>query len=270
MVQIETGTIKTKYGNIAFTKLGEGKRIFLLHAAGHTRKDFLSIQESFARYGEVWTIDWPGHGESTWDDPRPISSVFFPSILSEVLEMTQTEEVLLLGNSVGGYAALQLAIDQPGKVTGLILVDSAGISQLDPFSKLFIGLKSKSWFTHLVWNLFPRFYTKIRNEDTKRILDDITKQRSNPQAIQTNAMIWKSFLDSKVNLSEKLSSLKIPVQLVWGKYDPVIPVSIGKKFRKSIQDSDLQILPTGHLPFAEDPRSFWKSIEPFFLKIISP
>ncbi|MCZ8343067.1 MAG: alpha/beta hydrolase [Leptospira sp.] len=267
MIKQETGTIKTKFGTIVYSKLGVGKRIFLLHAAGHDRKDFLSIQVSFAKYGEVWTFDWPGHGESTWEYPEPISSVFFPQILTEILEKTRTEEVLLLGNSIGGYAAIQVALDQPSKVTGLILVDSAGISQLDLFSKFFIKLKSEAWFTYLFWNLFPKFYLKKRNGDTKRILEEIAKQRSNSNSIQTNALIWKSFLDPRLNLSARLSSLKIPVLLVWGKYDPVIPVSLGYQFQYSIHNSELQILPTGHLPFAEEPKLFLKTVETFFAKI---
>ncbi len=253
---VPTGYFESSFGRIAFYIEGKGPKLILLHAAGHDHHDFDSIMPTLTNKYEVIRIDWPGHGKSIWTSEKEISAIYFPILLKEFLDKKAPEGSTLMGNSIGGFAALKLSLDHPHLVKGLILIDTGGMNELDFFSKSFIKLKSSPWFTSLVWNLFPRFYIKIENTHTIQILNRVKKSKFAPQAIETNALLWKSFLDEKYNLRDSVSHIQKPTLILWGKDDPVIYPKFGKDLNERISNSELVLLETGHIPFAEDPERF--------------
>lgn len=253
---VETEFFESSFGKVAYRSEGKGSKLILLHAAGHDHQDFDAITPALTEKYEVIRMDWPGHGKSKWTYHEKISAIFFPTLLKEFLEKFAPEGSILLGNSIGGYAALQLTLDQPDLVKGLILVDTGGMNELDFSSKTFIKLKSYPWFTSLIWNLFPKFYTKKENDHTIQILNRIKQAKFTPQTIETNACLWKSFLDEKYNLRNLVSQIEKPTLILWGRKDPVIYPKFGKDLRERISNSEFKVLDTGHLPFAEDPEKF--------------
>jgi pimeloyl-ACP methyl ester carboxylesterase len=261
-----TDYFESSFGKIAYYTKGKGPKIVLLHAAGHDHQDFDAILPSLIYKYEVIRMDWPGHGKSIWSSPKEISAIYFPILLKEFLDKKAPEGCVLIGNSIGGYAALKLTLDHPHLARALILVDTGGMNELDFSSRTFIKLKSYSWFTSLIWNLFPKFYTKIENEHTIQILNRIKNAKLNSQAVETNASLWKSFLDEKYNLRNLVSKVDKPTLILWGKNDPVIYPKFGKDLHERITNSELALLDTGHLPFAEEPEKFLQILFGFLSK----
>jgi pimeloyl-ACP methyl ester carboxylesterase len=120
--------------------------------------------------------------------------------------------------------------------------------------------------TGALWNLFPSYYLKARNEYIKGILENIKKNKSE-NSISVNATIWRSFVSSDHDIHERAKNIQAPILLVWDKNDPVVPLEIGKKAEKIIPNSKLMILETGHIPFAEDPEGFLQILLPFLEKV---
>lgn len=251
-----TGYFESSFGKIAYYSKGSGPKLILLHAAGHDHRDFDAILPALISRYEVILLDWPGHGKSIWTAEEEISAVYFPILLKEFLEKKAPEGSILLGNSIGGYASLKLALENPKLVRGLILVDTGGMNELDFSSKAFIKLKSYSWFTSTIWNLFPKFYTKVENEHTKEIFERIKEAKYQPKAVETNVSLWKSFLDERYNLRNLVSNISQPTLILWGKHDPVIYPRFGMDLHTQILKSEFVLLDTGHIPFAEDPEKF--------------
>jgi pimeloyl-ACP methyl ester carboxylesterase len=265
-IDLPTGYFQTSYGRIAYYIQGKGTNLVLLHAAGHDHKDFDAILPELIKRYRVISIDWPGHGNSIWTNEKEISATAFPALLKKFLEGKEIKNSIILGNSVGGYSALQLAIDNPKLVKALILVDTGGMNDLDLFSKAFITLKSYRWFTYFIWNKFPSYYMKVENEYTQLILHRIQKLKENKLAIQTNSSIWKSFLDENYNLRGLVSKIKQPTLIIWGSKDPVIHPRFGIELQDLIKNSELKTMEVGHLPFAENPDEFMNLLTDFLIQ----
>lgn len=263
------GYFESKIGRIAYWIEGKGNTILLLHSAGHDHKDFDSIREELSKNYRVVSIDWPGHGHS----PNPnimenASAVKYAEVLPDFVKQLAPEGVVVIGNSIGGFAGMKLALEKPSLVKGLILVDTGGMNEPDWKTRLFVGLKGKPWFTGLVWNLFPNHYIKIENKYTRAILERIRSRKVIEGSVEVNASIWRSFLEEGHDLRESAKNIKVPTLIVWGEFDPVILPEIGKDLREKIQGSNLVLLKTGHVPFAEDPKSFLKFALPFIRSVL--
>ena len=66
---------------------------------------------------------------------------------------------------------------------------------------------------------------------------------------------------------ERAAAISQPTLLVWGRDDPVIPVRLGALAARTLQRAKLVVLPTGHVPFAEDPDAFLLEVEPFLAQV---
>lgn len=259
-----SGYFSSRFGKVAYWVEGKGKPIFLLHSAGHDHYDFDSILPSLSKKYKVISLDWPGHGIS--QNPEPLTSasaVEYAGILPEIVKELAPEGGIFIGNSLGGFASMNLALIKPEFVKGLVIVDSGGLNDPDWVTRSFSTLKSKVWFTSLVWNFFPNQYIKIRNEYTEAILERIKERKNIEGAKEVNAAIWKSFLDERHDLREKVSNIQAPTLIVWGEYDPVIDPKLASRLHEKIKGSKLSLLKTGHVPFAENPREFLRVALPF-------
>ncbi|TGK00339.1 alpha/beta hydrolase [Leptospira langatensis] len=263
-----TGFFPSKLGKIAYWIEGKGKPIILLHSAGHDHQDFDSVLPELSAKYKVISIDWPGHGMSP--NPEPSSSasaVEYAQIIPDLVKDLAPEGAVLIGNSIGGFASLNLALQRPELVKGLILVDSGGMNEPNWVARNFSALKGKVWFTGLVWNFFPNQYIKIKNRHTQSILSRIKERENIEGAKEVNAAIWKSFLDERHDLRAKVDRIKAPTLIVWGEFDPVIEAKIATQLHEKIQGSQIALLKTGHVPFAEDPKAFLQVTLPFLQTI---
>nr|WP_207765527.1 alpha/beta hydrolase [Leptospira kmetyi] len=266
-----TGFIPTRMGRIAYWIQGKGDNtLMLLHSAGpgHEHRDFEAIVPTLAESNRVISIDWPGHGKS--ESPTPFesaSAVEFAHVLPEVMEKLAPQGAVLVGNSLGGFASMNLALEKPNLVKGLILVDTGGLNDPDFKSRIFVKLMSTLWFTGATWNSFPNYYIKVENDYTKSIFHRIEEKKSVEGSKNIRAAIWKSFGDERHDLREKVSKISAPTLIVWGENDPVIVPELGTRLHEKIKGSKLVFLKTGHVPFAEDPKGFLAATIPFLKSI---
>ena len=75
-------------------------------------------------------VDWPDHGNSS-ADPQPPSAARYEALLAGLLDDLGIDDAVLIGNSIGGAAALRYAASHPGRVRGLVLANPGGLDPED-------------------------------------------------------------------------------------------------------------------------------------------
>ena len=255
-------TFYTRAGAVVADARGEGPPLLLLPANGHDARDFDAVRPALCRRFRTIALDWPAMGRSPSPErPHELTA----SVMADALEdVTATlGPSLLIGHSLGGFAAARLAIRHPERVRGLVLVDSGGFVPLDARVRVFCALKGMTAVTRALEARFARFHTKLRNEHTAAMLDRIERARLRPGYAEAVAGVWRSFARAESSLLGELHALRAPTCIVWGARDPVLPARLGRALHARLPGSSLWVMSTGHSPFVEAPETFLDEVLPF-------
>jgi pimeloyl-ACP methyl ester carboxylesterase len=194
--------------------------------------------------------------------------MLFAETLAELVSELDLEDAILIGNSVGGYAALRLALDDPKRVAALVLVDTGGFTRHNIVTRAFTALKGRESVTRLIGPRFTRTYLRRRNALVDAMIARADDARLVPSRVAVDAAVWRSFLRPEHDLRERVSGLAVPTLLVWGKRDPVLPASRdGREARRRLPHARWALLDTGHAVFAEDPEGFLAAVLPFLAEL---
>ena len=242
---------------------GSGPSLLLLHANGGDRRDFAAVIPGLVASGWcVTTLDWQGHGQSPCSEPE--TAIGFGELLTHTLDDLGGEHVLL-GNSVGGFAALYAAAHRPQRVAGLVLVSPGG------FSPHWIGttLACRAFGSHMlspaVYRNLPRLYLRDRNAGVTAAIERAEQASRSPQRVAVYASLWRSFTDPNHDARTLAAAVRCPTLLAWGTHDPVLPWQLdGRRARAALPDAQTVTFPgAGHQPFIERPDEFLASTTPF-------
>jgi pimeloyl-ACP methyl ester carboxylesterase len=256
-------TVEIENRSLYYLDQGTGQAIVLLHANPGDSRDFNGIIPTLSKNHRVIALDWCGYGQSAPITPPTASSaMYFYQVLIKFLDKIELPAAIFLGNSIGGYAASCLAIKQPNRVKGLILVAPGGFTQHNLFTRLFCRLQASP--LAIPPGIMASLYLNSRNEIVKEMLRRAKNEQSLPIAKVINRSVWSSFLNPEHNLIDDAKHITQPTLLFFGKRDPLIPVSKdGRVAATTISQAKFYALNTGHAPFAEDPVEFLQIIIPF-------
>lgn len=258
-------TIDTRMGALAVEITGRGTPFVLLHSGGHDRRDFDAIVPALAQRFRVVAIDLLGHGDSSVPDPASrMSARAICEAVEDAVVALALPPALVLGNSVGGMAALHLASRRPERVRGLVLVSPSGLVEQTALVRAFCWLQGRPWVRRMTGMVFARSYLKKRNEHTAALLARMERRRADPRFIAMEAALWRSFGTPESDLASCATAIRCPTTLVWGRHDPVIRARVeGVRARRLLPRAEWRELDAGHVPFVEDPTAFLAAIEPF-------
>jgi pimeloyl-ACP methyl ester carboxylesterase len=251
-----TVVMTTRYiDGVAIHSLGTGSPVVLLHANGGDHHDFDAVSEELGRHATVHSIDWPGHGDS--DAVPDPSACVFADLLPELLEQLDDGPFVLVGNSVGGFAALRAAARRPDLVRGLVLVNAGGFTPRLPTTFLACRLFGWKRVAPIAMRLLPRLYLR-RNTDAvaevRRRMDIASRV---PDRVRAFASIWRSFTAGDHDARPDAAHCSVPTVLVWGTRDPILPWPIdGRRARKALPNAQLIKFPCGHQSHVEMPEAF--------------
>ena len=170
---------------------------------------------------------------------------------------------MVLGNSVGGFAAGRLAIRRPELVKGLVLVDAGGFGGRPLYVRAFCALMAKPGFLRRIYPAFSARYMRARTAADRRVRDvGIATTRADP-GLRTVAELWASFASPEHDLRAEAALISAPTLVVWGKRDPVIPLRLGRRAVAAISGAELLVLDTGHAPQVSDPEAVAERLIPF-------
>jgi pimeloyl-ACP methyl ester carboxylesterase len=246
-----------------------GALVLLLHGGG-TDSSSLSwglLLPELAQAHTVIAPDWPGYGQSE-RSPRPYyTQEYYLDFLESFLDVLRIERLNLAGNSMGGGLALGFALRHPERVERLALLDSYGLAEHAPYHFLSYLFVRVGWLNRLTWALVRRSRSlagySLRSifHDPKRIAPELVDQvyaeirRPYPgrafEAIQRSELLPGRL---RTVYMPRLGELRLPVLLVHGEFDPLVPLQAARQAQARLPDARLEVIPgCGHWPQRERP-----------------
>lgn len=250
--------------------------MLLLHGIGDSSTCWVGLIPELARTHRVIAPDLLGHGCS--DTPRGDYSIpAHANDLRDLLAALHIRRVVVVGHSLGGGLAMQLAYQFPHLIERMVLVAPGGVNRdvhrllrlmaLPGSDELLALVQVPAVRAALCWGgrLFAgRCRTDAQFFDITRALDALTGPGHRRAFVRTlrSAVDWQGQMMSMLHRHQLPDGM--PVLLVCGDRDPVIPVTHAELARKAIPDSRLEIFPgAGHFPFRTDPARFLAVVRDF-------
>lgn len=210
---------------IRYLTMGDAdKHTMLIHGFGGELDRWLFTQQPMAAYSTSTALDLPGHGQSGKAiSDGSISTM--ANVVAKLIDHIGAGKAHLVGHSLGGAIALKAAIDHPDKVSGISLIASAGLGDEINHEYIdgFINAESRRDVKPLLQQLVGD--PKLVN---RTLIDDVLKFKRIDGVTEALTTIASAFIaDGKQtdNMRNQLSSLSIPVQVIWGSVDKIIPVA---------------------------------------------
>jgi pimeloyl-ACP methyl ester carboxylesterase len=262
------GHVETAHGSIFVSEQGSGPPLLLLPANPGTHRDWDAVAAQLARDHRVISLDWPGFGKSSAPSPpSSASAMLFAEVARDVVHGMDLRGLTVIGNSVGGYSAVRLALSDPDRVASLVLVNSGGFTERTAVARAFTWLKGHEWVTGLIATAFARAYLRVHNEHARAVLERTEEGRKNPVSVAVDAAVWRSFGQASHDLRHSARALRVPVLIAWGDRDPVVSIGRdGAAAHRAIAGSEFVSFHTGHMPFVEAPDEFVRVVRAFLAK----
>ena len=252
----------------AGAKQAQRPPLLLVHGFGastdHWRKNIWALQADF----EVWAIDLLGFGRSAKPELAYSGELWRDQLQDFIREVIGTE-VVLAGNSLGGYISLCVAAEYPESVLGVILLNSAGpfsdggmtSKKPNPLQSLVRSILLQPWASYWLFQ-YMRQRGNIRktlekvyldkSAVTEELVEDIYRPSCDTGAAQVFASVFKTPQGKTVD--KLLQEIKCPLLLLWGEADPWMnSQERGAKFREYYANLTEYYLQAGHCPHDEIP-----------------
>jgi pimeloyl-ACP methyl ester carboxylesterase len=250
-------------GRLHLRDCGEGPAVMLLHANPGDSRDFDAVVPVLSQSHRVLAVDWPGYGLSEMPQrPHEVDALFFYQVLQQLVELIDLPPMCLVGNSLGGYAATRLAVTDPHRVAGLILVSPGGFTRHNAVTRAFCRWQGSRWaMSPARW---ASIYLKRNTDTTRAMKQRAAKEQSSSAQKALNRSLWRSFADDSADLSGLAQGVSAPALLLFGRHDPAIPAHRdGRVAAASMPHAQSHVLDCGHAAFAEAPHVFLSKVQPF-------
>jgi pimeloyl-ACP methyl ester carboxylesterase len=244
---------------------GELEPIVFVHGLGGQWQNWLENIPRAALERRVIAMDLPGFGCT----PTPRDRITIPGYgrcVDAVCEKLSLGRVDMVGNSMGGYIAAEVAIQFPERIDQLILVSAAGITSADIARRpIFVAgriataivsygaarhrqIASRPVSRHMALALVARYPSLLKAD---LAYEGFFKGAGKPGFDDAlRACVEYDFRD-------RLPEIRQPTLIVWGEKDSIIPVKDANEFERLIPDSRKVVMKeTGHIPMAERPATF--------------
>ncbi|WP_242453627.1 alpha/beta hydrolase [Mycolicibacterium sp. P9-64] len=251
------------HATVSYTDDGSGPPVLLLHAALHDRTDYTSVHGALGAGRRVIALDWPGHGESPSADDEPLGAVELGDLAVEFADRLDLSNVVVVGNSIGGYAACRLAIERPGRVAGVVLVNTGGFTPPTAVIRAFCAVMGRPWVIRSGASLFVRAYMHAKTPAECAMVSRVVARAHTTSGSRTAAALWRSFTEPGHDLRDRAAGITAPVLITWGTKDPTATTKWGRAVQAAIPGSTFVGLSTGHVVFAGDPDGWLNSVLPF-------
>ncbi|YAF96992.1 MAG: alpha/beta fold hydrolase [Nodularia sp. CChRGM 3473] len=259
---IKVGDINTRY----WSSGDQGSAVILLHGGGGSVEFWLYNIDVLGQHHRVYAIDMVGSGRS--DKPSVAYSLTYQAqFIKNFMDTMGIENTTLIGNSMGGGAALQFALMFPRQLAKLVLVDSFGLGQEIAFGLCLASLPLVLRFLRPSRRMLaPMLKMNLHNstlipEEWMEIRYSIFalphRQRALARLAQANLNLFGVRRSVFSPIIEQLPRIKTPTLIIWGKQDRILPVSHAYVAAQALPNHHLHIFdPCGHHPHLECPDDF--------------
>ncbi len=220
----EVGGLRVRYADRGF---GDSV-VLLLHGFGGDLGNWMFNLDSLAEKHRVLALDLPGHGESVKTNVDPSLSGM-ATFVSKFLDVLSVSSVHVVGHSMGGAIAMQLASDSPETVKSLGLICSAGLGP-DINSDYLRGFVEAQ--THQELKLVLQQLFADESLVNLQLVNDILNYKRIDGVEATLNALSETLISAgeQTFLTDNIVASGIPVLVIWGKQDRIIPVSHAQNY----------------------------------------
>jgi pimeloyl-ACP methyl ester carboxylesterase len=238
--------------DLSVSEQGAGRPYLLLHGGGGPAT-MAAFAELLARSNQARVIvpTHPGFGGSA--RPDSLTTVRgLAGLYTQLLAELDLTDVVVIGNSMGGWIAAEMAADHGGRVGAVVIVNGVGIEVPGhPVADFF--------------SLTPREIAERSYHDPDRFGIDPSKLPE--EALQVMAgnraalTLYAGTAMRDETLAPRLGSVKVPALVVWGADDRIVDLEYGRAFAAAIPGAEFEVLTeAGHLPQIESPERLLEAV----------
>ena len=234
--------------------LKNGRHLLFIHGLGSSSDRWLDIPDALALSGfHSVALDLPGFGGS--DKPSVNYMIdYFVQVVEGFMRQTGLDDgkTSLIGHSLGGYVAAQIAAERSELVDKLVLIDTSGMLQgptplLEEYAAAAMNPSKES-----VRKVFEKMVA-----DPARIPEALVEgfihRIGHPGAQAAFQSAYENSVSTQLGI-EKLGRIDKPTLIIWGRKDILIPIQYCELFREAIGNAASYVVEdAGHAPFAEKP-----------------
>lgn len=259
---------------LRYTVLGQGEPIVLLHGFAVSSYTWRHVTAALSRTNKVFCLDLKGFGISDKPEDAGYSAYDQAEIIAAFLEQRDLKNVTIGGNSFGGRVTMALysTLSGSGRIGKIILVDTASPGSVVPIG---VRIAKTPPVPSILSTLIPAgaiakaavgasFYNSRLIEP--EAVDVYAAHLGSPGAMwafaRTASLVFAR--DTREEVWEHMDRIDVPVLIIWGEYDGVIPLVNGQRLQRQIPGSRLVVIPDcGHMPQEEKPQETTKAILQF-------
>ncbi|WP_417556792.1 alpha/beta fold hydrolase [Mesoflavibacter zeaxanthinifaciens] len=235
-----------KEGKFNYIEVGTGQPIIILHGLMGGLSNFDAVTSYFSTKGyKIIIPELPVYTMSL----LKTNVKAFANYLHEFIDFKGLEDVILLGNSLGGHIGLYHTKLYPEKVKALVITGSSGLYE----SAMGSGYTKRSDYEVIKKKAQDVFYDP--EVATKEIVDEVYETVNDRNKLIKTLAIAKSAI--RHNMAKDLPKMQTPTCIIWGKNDTVTPPEVADEFNSLLPDSELfWIDKCGHAAMMEHPEIF--------------
>lgn len=253
--------------SLAVDRKGTGPLVLFLHGVGGNRSNWSEQLPAFAPHFTAVAWDARGYGES--DDPDgPSAFSDFADDVVRLLDHFDATTAHLVGLSMGGHIALDVAARYAGRVASLTLCDTnAGFAHLTEEQRQeFVRMRTQRLLeggepAEMAWPVAQTLAGRAATPATmQRLVDSMTALHKQSYIRTVEAMVT-------VDFSAGLGAIAVPTLVLVGADDRLTPPEMARDLQQRIPFSDLTVIPeAGHLSNIECPGAFNRAVLAFLLR----
>jgi pimeloyl-ACP methyl ester carboxylesterase/putative sterol carrier protein len=252
---------------------GRGSPVVLLHGLAATKLSYLPLLPALARTHRVIVPDLPGHGEST----KPRASYtpgYFATVVHDLLDELGIDRASIVGNSMGGRIALEMAAEFPDRVRGLVLLDPAAAGVPFPlYVRLLRMLPSGVGAVPIpLRKRIVAYGIRTLFSDPRRLprgaylagADEFIRIYRHGRARVALLSAIRGLMADEDTFWDRMAGVPVPTLILWGSEDRLVPVRLGRRLARTMPRAELVVLPgVGHVPQFEVPEETRTRVQVF-------
>ncbi len=230
-----------------YNEAGSGPAVVMVHGGGPGASGWSNFQRNvraFAEHHRTLLVDMPGFGQSDSVAVTEPRSQHTARAICTLLDKLGIEKASLVGNSMGGAASINFAIDYTSRIDKLVVMGSAGAGQ-----SLFVPQPTEG--IRVLNQVFEnptaegmRRLINLMMYDASGVSDDLLQDRlkaaQNPGHIEAR----KKSGNAQRDLGHELGKITAPTLIIWGRDDRVVPLDTGLRLLAGLPGSQMHIF--GH------------------------
>lgn len=263
-------TVRVGRVDIRYVRKGQGPTLILIHGLASSIYTWADVIEPLSRSFDVIALDLPGFGASS--QPSDLSFEDLAGAVPGLMDALGVPRAHLVGNSLGGAMSLLLAARQPQRVDHVVILDSAGFRMKPserPFMIRFLGSSSAGFIGDRIpirRVLTTATLRQLMFDDTRvttERIDEYVAPLLRPGALVSARSLLLSALDER--FVKDLGAIEAKTLVVWGRFDPWLPLEDADRFVAAIKGARKVIVETGHMPQEERPVEIARLVGEFLL-----